>query len=275
MAVKVGVVVFPGSNCDRDTYHVLTDVLGLDAQYCWHEKPLPEGMDAVILPGGFSYGDRLRAGAIAAHSPIISDVRKAADRGVPILGVCNGFQILVEAGLLPGALLMNNSLDFMCRWTSLVVHNNKTPFTNKLDTSQRIPIPVANGQGRYYADDDTLQRLKKNNQIVFRYTQDDSNSYNHLKHQHNGMDVPDHDTSATPSKYPPFRSMPTHIMNGSTDNIAGVCNEQGNIVGMMPHPERAAEPEINPTSHVPSLLIFQSMIASASGGAAEEEVHTH
>ena len=221
--MKVGVVVFPGSNCDRDMFHVLSDVFNLDAQYFWHEKNLPKNIDAVILPGGFSYGDRLRAGVIAAHSPIIKDVQRLAQRGIPILGVCNGFQILVESGLLPGVLLKNNSLNFMCQWTNLIVENNKTPFTNQLRINQKIPIPIANGEGRYYVDDKTLKKLKKKNQIVFRYEK---------------------------------------IVNGSSDRIAGVCNEDGNVVGMMPHPERAVESEINPIDNKPSSLIFQSMLST-------------
>ena len=168
--MKVGVIVFPGSNCDRDMFHVLTDVFNLNTQYFWHEKHLPKNIDAVVLPGGFSYGDRLRAGVIAAHSPVIEDVKKLAKKGVPILGVCNGFQILVESGLLPGVLLKNNSLNFMCQWTNLVVENNKTPFTNKLKLHQKIPIPIANGEGRYFVDDQTLKQLKKNNQIVLVHT---------------------------------------------------------------------------------------------------------
>ena len=220
--MKVGVVVFPGSNCDRDMFHVLADVFNFDAQYCWHEKPLPQEIDAIVLPGGFSYGDRLRAGVIAAHSPVIQSVKKLAEKGTPILGVCNGFQILVESGLLPGVLLKNNSLNFMCQWTNLIVENNHTPFTNKLDLNQKIPIPIANGEGRYYADEDTLKELKKNNQIVFRYEK---------------------------------------TINGSSDQIAGICNPEGNIVGMMPHPERAAEPEINPIDHGPSSLIFESLLS--------------
>jgi len=219
--VKVGVVVFPGSNCDRDMYHVLSDVFNLDAQYYWHEKGLPKNIDAVVLPGGFSYGDRLRAGVIAAHSPIIKDIQKMAEKGIPILGVCNGFQILVEAGLLPGVLLKNESLNFMCKWTNLIVENNTTPFTNKFKVHDKIPIPIANGEGRYYVDDDTLKVLKKKNQIVFRYSE---------------------------------------VVNGSSDRIAGVCNEDGNVVGMMPHPERAVESEINPVDNKPSSLIFESLL---------------
>jgi len=219
--VKVGVVVFPGSNCDRDMYHVLSDVFKIDTQFFWHEKKLPKNLDAVILPGGFSYGDRLRAGSIAAHSPVISDVKKFASHGMPILGVCNGFQILVEAELLPGALLKNNSLNFMCKWTNLIVENNSTPFTNKLKMHQKIPIPIANGEGRYYADEKTLNLLKKNHQIVFRYAD---------------------------------------VVNGSTLRIAGICNKEGNVVGMMPHPERATEPEINPIDSKPASLIFESLL---------------
>ena len=165
--VKVAVVVFPGSNCDRDIFHVLSDVFQFDTEYYWHEKHLPQKIDAVVLPGGFSYGDRLRAGAIAAHSPIISDIKKLAKRGVPILGICNGFQILVESELLPGVLLKNDSLNFMCKWTNLLVKNNKTPFTSKLKYDQKIPIPIANGEGRYFADEKTLSKLQDKNQIVF------------------------------------------------------------------------------------------------------------
>lgn len=218
--MKVGVIVFPGSNCDRDMYHVLTDVFKVDTQYFWHEKKLPSNLDAIILPGGFSYGDRLRAGVIAAHSPVIVDVKRLASRGMPVLGVCNGFQILVEAGLLPGVLLKNTSLSFMCIWTHLIVENIKTPFTNKLKLGQKIPIPIANGEGRYYADEQTLAELKKNNQIVFRYGEE---------------------------------------INGSTMRIAGVCNKEGNVVGMMPHPERAVEPQINPIDCKPASMIFESL----------------
>ncbi len=217
------IVVFPGSNCDRDMHHVLQDVFDLNVQYVWHTKPLPTDTSAIILPGGFSYGDRLRAGAIAAHSPIMSDVTQQASQHVPILGVCNGFQILVESGLLPGALLVNESLGFMCQWTHLTVNNTHTPFTSCLQMGQNIPIPIANGQGRYYADDDTLIDMKKHNQIVFKYSNE---------------------------------------INGSVEQIAGVCNKDYNIVGLMPHPERAAEYDTNPIDCKPARLIFESLVKS-------------
>ena len=219
--MKVGVVVFPGSNCDRDMYHVLTDVFHLDAEYYWHEKGLPENIDAVILPGGFSYGDRLRAGVIAAHSLIIKDVQKMAEKGIPVLGVCNGFQILVESGLLPGVLLKNESLNFMCEWTNLIVENNKTPFTNQFKLNEKIPIPIANGEGRYYVDDDTMNELKKNNQIVFRYSE---------------------------------------VVNGSVNRIAGVCNEDGNVVGMMLIPKEQLNQTLIQLITSLLLLIFESLL---------------
>lgn len=221
--MKVAVVVFPGSNCDRDMHHVLSDVFKLKTDLVWHTDELPKNIDAIVLPGGFSYGDRLRAGVIAAHSPVISEIKKMAEKGIPILGVCNGFQILVEAGLLPGALLKNTSLTFMCKWTEIIVKNNKTPFTNKLKLNQRIPIAIANGEGRYYADKETLKLLKKNNQIVFRYAEE---------------------------------------VNGASLDIAGICNKQRNVVGMMPHPERSAESIINSKNSKPASLIFESLLST-------------
>ena len=225
--MKVGIIVFPGSNCDRDMLHVLKDVYHLDASLIWHEDRLSGDMDAIVLPGGFSYGDRLRAGIIAAHSPIIPQIKEAAGNGVPVLGVCNGFQILTEAGLLPGALIQNRSQKFMCQWVELQVENCSTPFTCRMSPSQRIPVPIANGEGRYFADEQTLRELEGNNQVVFRYLTD---------------------------------------VNGSSGSIAGVCNEEGNVVGMMPHPERAAEAAINPSGCKQSSLIFESLIKKA--GAA-------
>ncbi len=221
--MKVAVIVFPGSNCDRDMHHVLTDVFHLESQLVWHTDALPKNVNAIVLPGGFSYGDRLRAGVIAAHSPVIKDVKKMAEKGMPVLGVCNGFQILVESGLLPGALLKNTSLNFMCKWTEIIVKNNKTPFTNKLKQNQRIPIAIANGEGRYYADRKTLAMLKKNNQIVFTYSSE---------------------------------------VNGASLGIAGISNKEGNVVGMMPHPERSAEQIINPNNSKPASLIFESLLST-------------
>ena len=219
--MKVAVIVFPGSNCDRDMYHVLSDVFKLESKLVWHTDLIPKDIGAIVLPGGFSYGDRLRAGVIAAYSPVISEVKKMAEKGMPILGVCNGFQILVEAGLLPGALLKNTSLSFICKWTEIIVKNNKTPFTNKFKLNQRIPIAIANGEGRYYADGETLKLLKKNNQIVFTYAEE---------------------------------------INGASMRIAGICNKEGNVVGMMPHPERSAEQIINPRNAKPASLIFESLL---------------
>lgn len=217
--VRVGIVVFPGSNCDRDVHHTL-QYAGHDPTYIWHEDHIPKHVDSIILPGGFSFADRLRAGVIASHSPIISDIQEMAKEHKPILGICNGFQILAEAGLLPGVLLPNGKQGFMCKWTNIITHQNKTPFTRTLDRGTRIPIPVANGEGRYYVDDP--KKLERNGQIVFKY------EYN---------------------------------INGSTDNIAGVCNEDGNVVGLMPHPERGAEPDINPYDHRPAMAIFEGMVA--------------
>jgi phosphoribosylformylglycinamidine synthase subunit PurQ / glutaminase len=220
--VKVGIVVFPGSNCDRDVYHVLNDVLGLDAQYVWHTEKSINDFDALILPGGFSYGDRLRAGVIAAQSPIVEAIKKKADEGLPILGICNGFQILVEAGLLPGALMRNDKLQFSCKWLKIEVLNVNTPFTNLLRLNDEISIPIAHGEGRYVIGDDKLHHLYENNQIVFKYK--DQNP------------------------------------NGSTEMIAAICNEEGNVMGLMPHPERATETILSPT-HAKSNagLIFLSL----------------
>ena len=220
--MRVGVVVFPGSNCDRDVHHVLQDT-GHQPTYIWHEDVVPASIEALVLPGGFSYGDRLRAGAIASHSPIIRHVYRMAEEEVPILGICNGFQILTECGLLPGVLLHNDTARFTCRWTSITYDGARTPFTQRLDDGQNIPIPVANGEGRYHADPDTIQEMKRNNQIVFRYTED---------------------------------------LNGSTDGIAGVCNKNGNVLGLMPHPERAAEADTNPYDHQPARSIFRDMGAA-------------
>ena len=200
---KIGIAVFPGSNCDRDVHHVLNNVMGVQTDFVWHNKDHISGYDAMIIPGGFAFGDRLRAGIIAAHSPIVQEVKRMAKEGTPVLGICNGFQILVESGLLPGALMTNDSLRFVCRWTKVEVNNNKTPFTSQFASGQKFGIPIAHGEGRYMADNKTLKELIKKNQIVLRYSNDDP--------------------------------------NGSTNFIAAICNEEGNVMGMMPHPERASE----------------------------------
>jgi phosphoribosylformylglycinamidine synthase len=207
MTARIGIAVFPGSNCDRDVHYILNNVIGVEADFIWHTQDHISGYDAIIIPGGFAYGDRLRPGIIAAHSPIMKEVKRMARDGLPVLGICNGFQILVESGLLPGALMMNDSLRFICRWTSVQVTNNKTPFTSQFAFKQTFSIPIAHGDGRYVADNKILKELKKKNQIVLRYKSDNP--------------------------------------NGSADLIAAICNEEGNVMGMMPHPERASERILN------------------------------
>lgn len=220
--MKVGIVVFPGSNCDRDVHHVLNDVIGISAQYVWHMEKSIIDYDALILPGGFSYGDRLRAGVIAAQSPIVEAIKKKAGEGLPILGICNGFQILVEAGLLPGALIKNVKLKFSCQWLEMEVLNVNTPFTNLFRLNDKISIPIAHGEGRYVISDDKLHDLYENNQVVFKYK--DQNP------------------------------------NGSTEMIAAICNEEGNVMGLMPHPERASEPILSPNQTKSNAgLIFLSL----------------
>ncbi|MFN2434793.1 MAG: phosphoribosylformylglycinamidine synthase subunit PurQ [Nitrososphaeraceae archaeon] len=220
--MKTGIVVFPGSNCDRDVHYVLNDVVGVNAEYVWHTEKSIEDYDALILPGGFSYGDRLRAGVIAAQSPILEAIKIKANEGLPILGICNGFQILVEAGLLPGALVKNVKLKFSCKWLEMEVLNVNTPFTNLFRLNDRISIPIAHGEGRYVISDDKLHDLNENNQIVFKYK--DQNP------------------------------------NGSTEMIAAICNKEGNVMGLMPHPERASEPILSPDqTSSNAALIFLSL----------------
>lgn len=211
--MKAAVVVFPGSNCDNDALEGLTEA-GYSVSAVWHtETELPKA-DLIMLPGGFSYGDHLRSGAIAARSRVLEAVRAAADRGVPVLGVCNGFQVLTEAGLLPGALLRNEKLHFVCRTVSVTVESPATPFTREL-SGRELRLPVAHGEGRYYADEDTLDRLEGEGQVVFRYTSNNP--------------------------------------NGSLRNIAGVSNAAGNVVGLMPHPERAVNELLGSTDGLPLL----------------------
>ena len=220
--MRAGIVVFPGSNCDRDVHHVLNDVMGINARYIWHTEESIDEYDALILPGGFSYGDRLRAGVIAAQSPIVEAIKKKAQEGLPILGICNGFQILVEAGILPGALVKNVKLKFSCKWLKMEVLNVNTPFTNMFRLNDEITIPIAHGEGRFVISDDKIPQLKQNNQIVFKYK--DQNP------------------------------------NGSTEMIAAICNMEGNVMGLMPHPERASEPILSPNQTKSNAsLIFRSL----------------
>ena len=221
---KIGIAVFPGTNCDRDVHHVLNNVIGIQADFIWHTKDRVTGYDAMIIPGGFAFGDRLRAGIIAAHSPIVQEVKRMAKDGTPVMGICNGFQILVESGLLPGALMMNDSLRFVCRWTEVEVKNNKTPFTSQFAPKQTFGIPVAHGEGRYMADSKILKELKKKNQIVLQYSNDDP--------------------------------------NGSSDLIAAICNEEGNVMGMMPHPERASESILAAGVKNDAITIFRSLVSN-------------
>ncbi|MGO4541933.1 phosphoribosylformylglycinamidine synthase subunit PurQ [Paenibacillus sp. 2TAB19] len=200
--MKFAVIVFPGSNCDIDCYKAVEETIGQPVDYVWHTATDLSAYDGILVPGGFSYGDYLRCGAIARFANVMSEVKKAADQGKFILGICNGFQILTEAGLLPGALIRNNGLKFRCHQTPLEVVNSNTAFTNEYSQGEIINIPIAHGEGNYFCDDATLAELKANNQIVFRYAGDTN-------------------------------------PNGSVENIAGVSNKAGNVVGMMPHPERA------------------------------------
>ncbi len=220
--VKIGITVFPGSNCDRDIYNIFKTKLESDIRYI-KDKDKIETFDAIIIPGGFTYGDRLRAGAIAAHSSLMNKIKEQADTSIPILGICNGFQILVEAGLLPGALIPNKSLKFICRWVEIIVTNNKTPFTNLYTENQKISIPIAHGEGQYMIDKQSYKEIKNNNQVTMKYIGDNP--------------------------------------NGSLDSIAAICNPKGNIMGMMPHPERASDNDLVPSGFSSNaVIIFKSLI---------------
>ena len=231
--MKFGVIVFPGSNCDADCYHVVRDVLGQQAEYIWHKESSVSGCDALILPGGFSYGDYLRTGAVARFSPIMPAVIDFADQGGMVIGICNGFQILLEAGLLPGAMLRNRSLKFTCQSINLKVQRTDTPFTNQLLTDEIIKVPIAHGEGNYFCDQSTLAALQRENRILFSYCDE------------NGVES----AAANP--------------NGSVANIAGIMNEGGNVLGMMPHPERCSEEVLGGTD---GLGIFTSMLKSLQEG---------
>ncbi len=225
--MKIAVVQFPGSNCDQDCLRALTDGLQVPAEYLWHKETSLSNFDAVVLPGGFSYGDYLRCGAIARFSPIMKAVIAAASEGMPVIGVCNGFQILCEAGLLPGALIRNSSLHFVCETVWLRVEASDTPFTAKIKEGTILRMPVAHGEGSYFADASTIEELESKNRVIFRYV--------------------DRSGKETPASNP----------NGSLRNIAGICNEARNVVGMMPHPDRAWDPDLGSED---GKLVFGSLV---------------
>ncbi len=225
--MKFGIVTFPGSNCDYDAYRAVVDALGQQAVYLWHKDHDLQDADVVILPGGFSYGDYLRAGAIARFSPIMREVVAHAERGGPVLGICNGFQSACEAGLLPGALLRNASLKFVCAPIGLRVDQANTMFTAGYDDGQVITLPIAHGDGRYSADDATLDRLEGEGHVVFRYAPDS------------------------------LQAMESYNPNGSMRDIAGIVNARGNVLGMMPHPERAVDPLLGAADGLP---LFESIL---------------
>jgi phosphoribosylformylglycinamidine synthase subunit PurQ / glutaminase len=224
---KFGVVVFPGSNCDHDTYYVLRKVLNINAVFLWHKQTSLENCDVIILPGGFSYGDYLRTGSIARFSPIMNALINFANNGGYVLGICNGFQVLLEAGLLPGVMIRNESLNFVCRDVHLKIENKRSVFTKGINNRPSLMIPIAHGEGNYFADGITLKELEDNNQIVFKYCAKDGS----IKNETNP--------------------------NGSVMNIAGIVNKQGNVLGMMPHPERSSDPVLGKTD---GSLIFKALV---------------
>jgi phosphoribosylformylglycinamidine synthase subunit PurQ / glutaminase len=227
--MKIGVVVFPGSNCDHDAQYALNEVLHTPAEFIWHQSQDLTGFDAVILPGGFSYGDYLRTGAIARFSPVMNAIARFARSGGLVLGICNGFQILCEAGLLPGALMRNKGLRFICRHVHIRVETTATPFTSAGRAGQVLHIPINHGEGNYVCDPATLAELKQNHQIVFRYCAPDG------------------------------RLDPAAIPNGALDAIAGICNRECNVMGMMPHPERAVEAALGSSD---GLVVLRSLVQS-------------
>jgi phosphoribosylformylglycinamidine synthase len=232
--MKFAVVVFPGSNCDHDAFHAIGHVLQRPVEFIWHQSENLQGCDAIILPGGFSYGDYLRTGAIARFSPVMKSVEKFANSGGLVLGICNGLQILLEAGLLPGAMMRNSGLRFICRHVHMRVENTDSPFTNAASKGQILKIPIAHSDGNYSCDEATLAELEKNRQILFRYTTPD------------GKD----DNTGNP--------------NGSMANIAGICNRERNVAGLMPHPERAVEAALDSED---GLVVFRSMMEALVGAA--------
>ena len=228
MSIKVAVIQFPGANCDLDTIHVLKNVIHVDVDLIWHNYFKESNYDGVVLPGGFSFGDYLRGGIIAAHSPAIDEAKIMVKDGRPVIGICNGCQILAEAQLIPGAFLHNDSLKFICKWVNLKVENNKTAFSNKMNVGDVLALPIAHGEGRYFVDN--LKELEDNDQIVFKYSTEKG--------------------ELTKEANP----------NGSLGSIAGICNLEQNCVGLMPHPERASERILSPRDTEHGKLFFNSMI---------------
>ena len=224
---KFGVVVFPGSNCDHDTYYVLRKIFDLDVIFLWHKQATLDDCDVIILPGGFSYGDYLRTGAISRFSPIMNEVIKFAKNGGYVFGICNGFQILLEAGLLPGVMIRNESLNFVCKDIYLKIKNDTSVFTKGINKDASLKIPIAHGEGNYFTDENTLKELEDNNQIVFKYCTSDG--------------------AITQDANP----------NGSISNIAGIMNKKGNVLGMMPHPERSSDSVLGKTD---GSLIFNALV---------------
>jgi phosphoribosylformylglycinamidine synthase subunit PurQ / glutaminase len=234
--MKFGIVVFPGSNCDHDAYHAAKHVLGHDAEFLWHKDASLGGADVIVLPGGFSHGDYLRTGAIARFSPVMASVADFARQGGPVLGICNGFQILLESGLLPGAMLRNQDLKFHCERICVRVEQTDTPFTIRATKGQALKLPIAHGEGNYFADPDVVRSLESAGRVVFRYCDE----HGHITEAGNP--------------------------NGSVNNIAGICSEARNVVGLMPHPERACEPVLGSAD---GLLLFESVVSAlATHGAA-------
>lgn len=225
--MRFGVVVFPGSNCDQDCFYVIKDVLGKPVKYIWHKESKIEDVDCVVLPGGFSYGDYLRTGAVARFSPVMERISAFANKGGFVIGICNGFQILLESGLLAGAMLRNTDLHFICKYVYIKTENTETPFTNLCGRNQVLKIPIAHNEGNYYIDKAGLESLESNSQVIFRYCS------------------PDGDVN---KEFNP---------NGALSNIAGIINKEGNVLGMMPHPERSSERDLGSQD---GLLIFASIV---------------
>jgi phosphoribosylformylglycinamidine synthase len=246
--MKFGVVVFPGSNCDHDAFHAVGGVLEKPVEFIWHQSENLSGFDALILPGGFSYGDYLRTGAIARFSPVMRAIEEFARSGGLVLGICNGFQILCEAGLLPGALMRNTGLRFICRHVHIRVETTATPFTSTAQRGQVLRIPIAHADGNYVCDEATLAELKRHDQIVFRYCAPDGRLDPVFL---SGLQV---------------QPAPAANPNGSLDSIAGICNRGRNVLGLMPHPERAVEAALGSTD---GLVVFRSLIESLAGQPAK------